>query len=146
MESLSLNRELGTREQLFWNLCILGSLAKRQGDAQEAMARLAESLVGFREIGQRIGIAACLESMAGVAGATGRPMRAVRLFGAAAAIRDRIGHPPYPEEQIEYARRWGEVRAQLDTETFAAAWAAGQAMTIEQAIAEALRVRAGAPT
>jgi non-specific serine/threonine protein kinase len=101
--------------------------------------------VGFRELGQEVGIAACLEGITQVAIAIAQPMPAVRLFGAAAAIRDRISHPPYPEEQIEYDSQLGEARAQLDAATFAAAWAAGQAMTTEQAIAEALRVGVEAP-
>jgi hypothetical protein len=35
-------------------------------------------------------------------------------------------------------------RAQLDGVTFAAAWAAGQALTLEQAIAEALKATSSA--
>jgi hypothetical protein len=48
-----------------------------------------------------------------VAIATAQPVPAVRLFGAAAAIRDAIGTPPYPDEQHEYDRLLTAAREQL---------------------------------
>jgi hypothetical protein len=41
-------------------------------------------------------------------------------------------------QQASYERGVAAARALLDQATFAAAWAAGRAMTLEQAIAEAL--------
>jgi hypothetical protein len=43
-----------------------------------------------------------------------------------------------PEDRLAYDHTITTVRAQLDDVTFATAWAEGQAMTLEQAIAEAL--------
>jgi len=43
-----------------------------------------------------------------------------------------------PIERAAYEERVARVRAQLDQETFAAAWAAGRAMSMEQAIDMAL--------
>ena len=40
--------------------------------------------------------------------------------------------------RVDYERDVATVRAQLDAATFAAAWAEGAAMTLEQAIAAAL--------
>ena len=74
--------------------------------------------------------------------ATAQHVSAVRLFGAAATVRDSIGHPPYPDEQHEYDRLLTAAREQLGDDAFVAAWAAGRALTLEQAIAEAL---AGSP-
>jgi hypothetical protein len=42
-------------------------------------------------------------------------------------------------------RNVAAVRAQLDEATFAAAWAAGRAMTMEQAVAEALEEGLASP-
>jgi hypothetical protein len=61
----------------------------------------------------------------------GQPERAVRLWGAAEALYDSIG------KHTDYYDR-AAARAQLDDATFAAAWAEGRAMTVEQAIAYAL--------
>jgi hypothetical protein len=43
-----------------------------------------------------------------------------------------------PADRADYDRISVATRTQLDDATFAAAWAAGQALTLEQAIAEAL--------
>jgi hypothetical protein len=47
--------------------------------------------------------------------------------------------PQTPADLIEYDRNLAAVRSQLDEATFAQAWAEGQAMTLEQAMAYALK-------
>jgi hypothetical protein len=42
--------------------------------------------------------------------------------------------------RLEFERNTATVRASLDEATFAAAWAAGQAMLLEQVIADALQL------
>jgi hypothetical protein len=44
-------------------------------------------------------------------------------------------------DQIEYQRQLAMLRAGLDHQALAAAWAAGRALSPEQAIAEALQTR-----
>jgi hypothetical protein len=78
-----------------------------------------------------------LEGVAGVAGAQGQPARAARLFGATDALRAALGLPVRPADRRHYDRDVSAVRAALGAETFAAAWAAGRALSLEQAIAEA---------
>ena len=68
----------------------------------------------------------------------GKAKRAITLFGAAAARRAAIGYPPPPINQADNERGIATARAQLDEATFNAAWDAGQAMTLEQAIVYAL--------
>jgi hypothetical protein len=70
----------------------------------------------------------------------GQPERAACLLGASEAIRvaSRTPLPPYPVSG--YERDVTAVRDALSSETFTAAWAEGRAMTIEQAIAYALRI------
>ena len=41
----------------------------------------------------------------------------------------------HPLERTEYERDRADIRAQLGEKTFAAAWAEGQTMTLEQAMA-----------
>jgi tetratricopeptide (TPR) repeat protein len=145
-EGLALYQELGEKGQdISWALFKLGTITRQQGDNRRALAHFAECLGWFREMGDSLGIAACLEGIAQVTIATAQPEPAVRLFGAAAAIRDAIGHPPYPDEQQEYDRLLAAVREQLGEDAFAAAWVAGRALTLEQAVAEALRVGEEAP-
>ena len=49
-----------------------------------------------------------------------------------------LGDAPYQAEPNAYERQLLAARAQLGEATFAAAWAAGRAMNLEQAIAYAL--------
>jgi len=66
--------------------------------------------------------------------------RWAQLFGAAEGLRAVIGIvvSGLPIERAAYEESVASVRAQLDQQTFAAAWAEGRAMTLEQAIALAL--------
>jgi hypothetical protein len=73
-----------------------------------------------------------------VACAQGQPERATRLCAAVAAMRTAIGAPLPPPERATYDATVATARAALGEDTFAAAWAAGQALPLEQAIAEAL--------
>ena len=75
--------------------------------------------------------------MAGLVGSV-QPTGAVRLFGAAEAVRESVGIPLPLIQRTAYERDLAAVRAQLDQVTWEAAWAAGRALSLEQAIAEAL--------
>src|SRR5262249_9219488 len=79
-----------------------------------------------------------LEGAAGVAGAQGQPERAARLFGAADARRTAPGGPVRPGDRGRYGRGVTAVRPAGEPGTFAAGWAAGGGLSLEQAIAEAL--------
>jgi hypothetical protein len=112
-------------------------LASYQGDHGTGRAFCAESLAIRRELGDRRGIAGCLEALAGVAGAQGQHERAARLFGAAAALRESIGAPLPPADSAEIEPRVAAVRAALGEEAFTAAWAAARAMSLEEAVTDA---------
>jgi predicted ATPase/DNA-binding SARP family transcriptional activator len=137
-ESLTLVQEQDNKLLMAWTLKHLGNLAQRQGDARQAVALLGKSLALFQEAGHIVGLTAYMEGMAEVAALQNQPERLVRLFGAAAQLHTLLGVPPFPAEQVEYDRQLLVVRAQLGEGAFDAAWAKGQAMPLEQAIAAAL--------
>ena len=137
-ESLSLCRELGDKRGTARSLNNVGELACEQGDYEAARALMEESLSLRRELGDKWGIAYSLEAFASLAVAEGQPERAARLWGAAEALREAIHAPLPPNEREQYARDLAAVRATLGEEAFSAAWAAGRAMTIEQAMEYAL--------
>jgi len=151
-ESLALRREIGTNWGIAVSLGNFAWIALRRGDLQQAVTRLGESLILRREIGDRGGMAWCLEKLAEIALITGQResslrrdedfQRAARLFGAAAALRESIGSVIDLVDQPEYERQIGIVQAHLDEATFTAAWAEGQAMTLEQAVNYALATEA----
>jgi tetratricopeptide (TPR) repeat protein len=118
----------------------LGRVAHAQGSSTTAAQQFAESLALLRETPSTEFEVhnPALEGLAGVAAAQGRPKRAARLFGAVQARRESAGVPLPAAYRAGYERDVAAARAQLDEATFAAAWAAGRAMSLEQAIAYAL--------
>jgi predicted ATPase/Tfp pilus assembly protein PilF len=137
-ESLAIFRELGNKHGVAASLGNLGNVAERQGDYSAAWALHRESLKIQCELVKRLGIAESLEGLAQVAGARGQPEQAARLFGAADALREAIGAPLPPNEHVEYGGRLAAVREALGEAEFTAAWAEGQAMSMEEAISFAL--------
>ena len=109
-------------------------MARAQGDHERAIALHLESLVLARETGQQREIAEYLGGLAGLATEQGQPERAARLFGAAEALRQSIGAPLPPTEWAAYERDVAVARARLGEDAFAAAWAEGWAMPLEQAV------------
>jgi len=78
-----------------------------------------------------------LNGFAGIALARGQAPRAARLFGAATVLREAIGYRMSTSEQTGYEREVAAVREAMG-DLFEAAWAAGEALSLERAIAEAL--------
>jgi predicted ATPase/class 3 adenylate cyclase len=137
-ESLHLRRQLGNKWGVGVSLGTLGWVAMHAGDWEGALARLGESLEVRREIGDMGGSAWCLERVAEVALAQAQAQKAASLLGAAAALRASIGSVVDPVDQPGNESRLAALRAELGDEPFAAAWDAGSAFTLDQAIAQAL--------
>ena len=137
-ESLVMQRRLGSKQGMAHSLHNLGHVAHNESDDVRAAAHFAESLALFRELGNKLGIAYCLAGVGGVVGAHRQPEQAARLFGAAEALLEAIGAGMEAIERAAYEQNVATVRAQLDTPAFEAAWATGRALTLEQAIAEAV--------
>jgi hypothetical protein len=116
-------------------LCRLGTVAYTQGDDDRATALYGESLTLRRELGNKHGLAECLEGLAEVAVTQRQLEHAVRLLGAAAALREATGAPLSPGERARYDRDVSAMRAGLGEAAFAAAWATGKAMPLEQVLA-----------
>jgi predicted ATPase len=113
-------------------------LALHQGQPGRAEALLVESIVLSRTVGHWTQVVYGLEVMGGVAVAQGQPERAVRLLGAGEAYLARTKQSFGQPERGEHDSYIAAARTQLGKEAFATAWAEGQAMTLEEAVAYAL--------
>jgi predicted ATPase/transcriptional regulator with XRE-family HTH domain len=131
-ESLALCREMGNREDIATSLFILGKVAENQGDYAAASTLLRESLAIGRKVSDNRHIAACLEGLAGLCVVQGEPVRAVLLWGAAEELREALGTPIAPVYRADYESSVAVARAQIGEKDFAATWAEGQAMTLDQ--------------
>ncbi len=134
-EAVAIFRELGDRRGLGRALWGLGLSANGQGDYAAARGCLEEGIALFSDLGDRFFVACCLEDLAGAAVAEGRPEGAARLLGSAEVLRDTIGSPRPIVVCAEYERALAAVRAALDPDAFAAAWARGRTMTPREAAA-----------
>ncbi len=150
-EGLALRSELGDKWGAANALANLGNVAVDQGDEVQAVAAYQRSLTLCREIGDKRTVPYCLEGLAAVACGRGQAEQAARLCGAADALRGAIGAPLPQVERPILDHTIAAVRATMDTTSpqgeraFTTAWATGQALTLEQAIAEALAVEVVAP-
>jgi non-specific serine/threonine protein kinase len=138
-QSVALYRDLGLHSR--WNQGVLrdwGYVVLELGDHTRARRCFEECLAIGREIENQWQIADALEALASLAAAGGEPARALRLEGAAAAVRERAGQlPSYEEERASPARWLAAARAALDEQAQRTALAEGQAMSLQQAVAYA---------
>ena len=143
--ALGVVRDRGDTWSIAFALSIHGRLAWLQGEHSRVTRLQRESLALQLELDDRVGIADSLDVLAWVASAAGDSARAARLFGAAEAVRERSGAASLPVWRAEHERNLAATRAQLGAEAFEAARAAGQSLTVGEAIEEALREVAPAP-
>jgi tetratricopeptide (TPR) repeat protein len=144
-ESLAFSQTLGKSARSARALHLLGRVALEQGEVARASTLLIESL-RQRQGSALQDIPESLEGLAGLAIAVedfhqscpSGALRAVRLLGAAASAREVLGVPLPPGDRAAYERNVATVREHLGEATWAAAWAEGWGMTLEQAIAFAL--------
>ena len=136
MESLDIARELNDHYGVAYETFNLG-LAEYLGGSPDAAADLfAESLRQARRMQMKQSIAYALIGVA-LAGRAGM-VRAARLHGAAEQALTALGETIEPLEGGLRDRDCQRLRAAMGADAFAAEYAAGQALTSEQAIELAL--------
>jgi predicted ATPase/class 3 adenylate cyclase len=137
-EALAISQRLDDKEGIAWSFFSLGEVARDQADWERAAALFGQSLRVFSELPNRLGRAHCLAGLAAAAAVQARPDRAARLFGAAEALWEAVSSPRAPLDDATEGRQAAIVREALGEEACAAAWQAGRAMPMEQAVAYAL--------
>lgn len=133
-EGLALRRQIGDPNSLACALVEVGHAAWLEGEAGVTQSHAGEALRLFRGRDDQNGLLVALEGVAAAALAQGRKEHAARLLGAIEAQREALKlHGPdwwrRPRERIADA-----VRAASLEQAFAAAWAEGRALSLEEAI------------
>jgi non-specific serine/threonine protein kinase len=116
----------------------LGMVQFRRGAYGRATEHFKQSLSLCKEIGNKWVPVECLNELGGLACVAQQYERAARLFGAATQLRDGLGLRPKPPDQERSDHYTATTRAELAEAAFAAAWAEGAAMTLDQATDYAL--------
>jgi DNA-binding CsgD family transcriptional regulator len=129
--------------QMFSNVT-LGWVAVEQGDLSTAHASLRAALRMAQDaLGGRARLVTPLEGLAQLAAAVGEPVRALRLAGAAANLRQDWSTPPTPTEVRQLDRWLAPARADVGPNDADEAWTAGGHLSPEQATVEAFAVDVG---
>jgi len=120
----------------------VAQVARLQGRLDDAATHYREAIRIARELGDSVQVTEPLQGLAAVLIATGEAAQGVRLLAANQAIRERIGGGP-PPEWLRLGDPLAEARGTLDEATYDRAWAAGLALSDEEAAAEALGAATG---
>ena len=139
-QALSLGREVGARELIVGALPTLATTARSDGDLSPAERLFEEGLVLSAEIGDRTNAAYYLEALAEISTEMNNPVRAARLWGAAADLLETIEVIAYPHaaDRTLYDRQSATVRRKLGERAWEEATEEGRAMTLEEAVSYAL--------
>jgi non-specific serine/threonine protein kinase len=134
-EARVLFREQGDHWGLAYVAASLASLQEHQPNVARVAAQSSVQL--YWELGDHRSLAAALEYLSGRDEA-GEPQAHVRLLAAAHALRRSLGAPLPLGERDDVERQLSAARGALGQARFAAAWAEGAAMSLEQVVASAL--------
>jgi hypothetical protein len=110
------------------------------GESQRTRVLLEQALLSFRGMGNKRGLTRALDGFAAFAARHGHPERALRLAGAADAIRHSVGAVVYGEQRAIFGRELNETRKALGDAALRAEMD-GWSMTLDAALDYALSER-----
>lgn len=137
-EGLTLARELGDKASEAYVVANLGVINFELGDFQQSREFYRESLTMQSDLGDK---RLAIESLEGLARAYTQLESyeiAIRLFGAAEAMREAIGFPYGPADAESNTPMIERTRSQLSEAESKRAWDQGRAMSMDEAFAYAL--------
>jgi len=137
-EGLRLALEAKDKWEIGANLGTQGWIALRLGDFEQVRQFLGESIAVRQEIGEKGGIAWCLEKLAESAALLEAPEKAARILGKAASLRLMVKSPVNSADKPEYDQLLSFLRERIEPETFQSAWEAGAIMSLDGVINLAL--------
>jgi non-specific serine/threonine protein kinase len=120
-------------------------VVRDRGEHAAAVTMWVASTRRLLEYGDRMTASYSLRPLAGLAARYQQPETATILLGAYSALDDAIGVPLSPHGQAAYGRLRAELVQSLPPATFEAGWAAGRALTPEQAIELAATITIAPP-
>jgi predicted ATPase/DNA-binding CsgD family transcriptional regulator len=138
--SLAIRTELGYRDGIGMLLLLLGFVAAREGDLSRAVTLYRDGVAVVKEVHGPWSLGMPLAGFAHVSAVQGEPGRSVRLGAAATALSALYGMPLIPLAEALLTEGLELARQELDAGDYAAAWADGRAMSVADALAEAMTI------
>jgi len=116
-------------------------VAIAQGQPEQGERDAHDALACAADVEAYLPIPDILECLAGLAGQAASHREAVRLFGAAQAIRERMGAVRFKIHDVGYEALVAVLRTSMGEQDFESAWAEGAGLSTDEAIAYAQRGR-----
>ncbi len=136
-EALTLAQKSGDRLAIGTGHHTVGQVARLQGRVADAADHYRMAIRIASELGDTVALTEPLQGLAAVLIATGDAEHGVRLLGAHEAIREQAGGGP-PPEWLRLGDPFSPAKEQLGADRYQAAWEAGRALSVDQAVADAL--------
>ena len=137
-ESLALAEGRGDQMAIAIGHHTVAQVARLDSRFEDAAAHYRQALRFGKEMGDVAAMSEPLQGLAAVAIATGDVDRGVRLLAANDAVRERLGGGP-PPEWLRLGDPLTDARRSLGDEAYQQAWDAGRELTVDEAVALALR-------
>ena len=134
-EAFEILKELGDLRSLIRVAVGLGRISLDKREFLMARAHWHDGLSLAQEVGDKWAMAHCLDGFAGLSALEHQPDLAARLFGAADALRERMGAGLPPAFQAWRERELPLARSALGNLAFDTAFAEGYRLTLDQALA-----------
>lgn len=138
-EALDIAEELGARMPSLWFHTRLGYLALREVHLTETRNIFTETAREFFNDHNEGGVVFTVEGMAGLYIAINKPELAAQLIGWADATREKINDTRPVIEQRDVDKIIATCLTKMDEAAFSNAYAEGQKMSLDEAVAYALR-------
>jgi DNA-binding CsgD family transcriptional regulator len=116
-------------------------VAIAHGEPEQAERDAHDALTCGASVEADLGIPDILECLAALAADADSHREAARLFGAAEAMRERMGMVRFKIFDSDYETSIAALRSAMDDNDFEAAWSEGAALSTDEAIAYAQRGR-----
>jgi predicted ATPase/class 3 adenylate cyclase len=133
-EALRLHKDLGDIFGIHGDLYVLGRALTESGDLDAAREIFFETLRMAKHIGSSTELALSLDLLAVQDAIRGNAVRAMKLAGASAAIKDSIAGEA-PPELLDLPDSRLRARSLITDEEIKAAWDEGRSMSVDEALA-----------
>jgi tetratricopeptide (TPR) repeat protein len=133
-ESVRAYEAIGASFNVILEKSNLAHLERKLGNHTGALEYYRETILAFRDMGQTGAVAHQLECFGFIAVAHNEQERALQLFAAAHALREKSGTPMTPDEQTYFDEQLNDLRGKMELKLFDSVWSQGHAMRMEQAI------------
>ena len=131
-------RELGDKRSIAICLYNLGNIALQDQNNEQALNYFRKSLAIRQELADKVGLAECMEGLAGFKEIRGQSDKAACLYGAAANLRETLGAPLEPVDRPNYYQFREQTKLKLGQVAFERYWVSGKGLPQEQAFQYAL--------